>query len=80
MGQPHTAARLSQPSLRPRIHRARAGAAAQTTAAMLGTCELCPICGSVDVKSTARKTITVCRCLECKAVWHVLPDTEPTAA
>jgi Zn-finger nucleic acid-binding protein len=49
-------------------------------AAMLATCDLCPICGSVEVKSTARKTITVCHCQKCKAVWHVLPDAEPTAA
>jgi hypothetical protein len=27
-----------------------------------------------------RKTITVCQCQKCKAVWHVLPDAEPTTA
>jgi hypothetical protein len=38
------------------------------------------MCGSTDVTSTVRQTVLICRCRDCKAVWHVLPDTEPTAA
>ena len=43
-------------------------------------CTACPLCTSPDVKAVNRKTITVCHCRNCKAVWHVLPDLEPTAA
>jgi formate dehydrogenase maturation protein FdhE len=48
--------------------------------AMPATCKVCPICGSTEVQATIRKTITVCHCLNCKAVWHVVPDAEPSAA
>ena len=48
-------------------------------AAIPATCTICPICGATDVKVAPRKTIRVCRCVECKALWHVLPDAEPTA-
>jgi hypothetical protein len=44
------------------------------------TCKVRPVCGSTEVQATVRKTITVCHCLKCKAVWHVLPDAETTAA
>ena len=44
------------------------------------TCAQCPVCGSADVNSTLRKSVLVCRCQECKTVWHVLADQEPTAA
>jgi formate dehydrogenase maturation protein FdhE len=44
------------------------------------TCQICPVCGSTDVQTTVRKTITVCHCLTCKAIWHVLREAEPTAA
>jgi hypothetical protein len=47
---------------------------------MPATCKVCPICGSTEVTATSRKSITLCRCLKCKAEWHVLPDVEPTAA
>jgi Zn-finger nucleic acid-binding protein len=43
-------------------------------------CKVCPVCGSDEVTATIRKTIAVCHCLKCKAVWHVLGDQEPTAA
>jgi hypothetical protein len=32
------------------------------------------------VQATVRKTVTVCRCIKCKTVWHVVRDAEPTAA
>jgi hypothetical protein len=44
------------------------------------TCSQCYVCGSADVKTTVRKSVVVCRCQECKTVWHVLPETEPSAA
>jgi hypothetical protein len=44
------------------------------------TCKACPVCGSSDVQTVVRKSVTVCRCLKCKAAWHVLGDHEPTAA
>ena len=47
---------------------------------MPDTCKVCPICGSTEVQATARKTITVCHCLKCKAVWHVLKDAATSAA
>ena len=47
---------------------------------MPATCKVCPICASTEVTAVARKTITVCHCLTCKTVWHVLRDAEPTAA
>jgi len=49
-------------------------------AAMPAPCLVCPVCGSTNVQTTVRKTITVCHCLTCKASWHVLRDAEPTAA
>jgi hypothetical protein len=38
------------------------------------------MCGSREVISTMLETVLVCRCRDCKAVWHLLPDAEPTAA
>jgi formate dehydrogenase maturation protein FdhE len=38
----------------------------------------CPVCGSTDTASTMRKSITIYHCLNCKTVWHVLADKEPT--
>ena len=62
----------------PRGKRARSGLVCGSP--MPATCQICPVCGSTDVQTTVRKTITVCHYLTCKAVWHVLRDAEPTAA
>jgi ribosomal protein L37AE/L43A len=44
------------------------------------TVRRCPVCGSDEVKTTVRKSIVVCRCRRCDAIWHVLADRETTAA
>ena len=46
---------------------------------MTQTGKTCPVCGSTETTATVRKTITVWHCQNCKAVWHVMPDTERPA-
>jgi hypothetical protein len=47
---------------------------------MTQTGKMFRVCGSTEITTIVRKSITVHHCTKCKAVWHVLPDTEPPTA